>query len=294
VDLRTAIESAVDVVTPIAAAKRVRLDTDLPPVASIVQADFARLRQILWNLLSNAIKFTPAGGFVTLQVRADERTYSIVVSDTGVGIAPDFLPHVFERFRQADGSTTREHGGLGLGLALVKELAELHGGAVAAASGGAGAGATFTVTLPRLVATADAAPEHDEDRAISRLDGVQILAVDDNADALDIVAAALASAGANVRLALSGREAVEELRRAPPDLVLCDLAMPGMDGFAVLKWIREHDRALARSTPVLAVTAYASDEYRERCLRAGFQGHIAKPIRTADLVREVVAALARV
>ena len=293
IDLRLAIESAVEVVTSVAAAKQVSLDVALPPVASIVQGDFDRVRQIMWNLLSNAIKFTSPGGTVSVRVTSDDTGYTTVVTDTGIGIPPEFVPHVFERFRQADGSTTREHGGLGLGLALVKELTELHGGTVGASSGGAGLGSRFTFTLPRLIAAADAEPAGAAAQALPRLDGIDVLAVDDNGDALDIITAALANAGARVRVALSGLEALERLRDRPANVVLCDLAMPGMDGFTVLKEIRERDSREGRSTPVLAVTAYASSEYRERCLRAGFHGHIAKPFKTADLVREVAAVLER-
>jgi signal transduction histidine kinase/CheY-like chemotaxis protein len=296
VDLRTAIESAVDVMSPIASAKRVQLDVELPPAGSLVHADFDRIRQILWNILSNAVKFTAAGGTVRLRASANAATHTIAVSDTGIGIPPAFLPHVFERFRQADGSTTREHGGLGLGLALVKELTELHGGTVRADSGGKDQGATFTITLPSMT-PAGAAAVRDllQPDAISplRLEGVHVLAIDDNRDALEFVAAALERVGARVRQAASGPEAIAELEHRPADLVLCDLGMPGMDGFAVLGWIRDHDRTEGRTTPVLAVTAYASAEYRERCLRAGFQGHLAKPFTTLDLVQAAADARAR-
>ncbi len=295
VDLRLAIESAVDVVTPVASAKRVRLDAHLPPVASMIQGDFDRVRQVLWNLLSNGVKFTPPGGAVTIRVENTADAYAVLVSDTGIGIAPEFLPHVFERFRQADGSTTREHGGLGLGLALVKELTELHGGRVQAASPGLGRGSTFTVTFPQLIPAARETPPLTDAHPpeLPRLDGVSILAVDDNADALEILTAALSSVGATVRTARSGEDALRSIDAAAPQIVLCDLAMPGMDGFALLEGIRRADAAAARTTPVLALTAYASDDYRRRCQRAGFQGHIAKPFNTVDLVRHVADALAR-
>jgi signal transduction histidine kinase/ActR/RegA family two-component response regulator len=291
VDLRTVVESAIEVVMPSAAAKNVRLEVDLPQVPQFVQGDFDRLRQVLWNLLSNAVKFTPSGGMARVRVARADYACQIIVSDTGIGIPPAFLPHVFERFRQADGSTTREHGGLGLGLAIVKELTELHGGTVTAASGGTGHGATFTVMLPRLLAVEAADSPADVTPTLVRLDGVDVLAVDDNPDALDLVTSALSDAGATVRIAASGVEALEQIRRSAPQIVLCDLAMPGMDGFDVLRSIRGLDDPLRRMVPVLAVTAYASDDYRARCLDAGFQGHVAKPYTTSDLVRYVAAAL---
>jgi len=292
VDLRAVIESALDVVAPIAAAKRVRLDVDLPPAASMIRGDVDRVRQVLWNLLSNAVKFTPPDGTVSVRVSGDAAHYTLVVSDSGIGIAPAFLPHVFERFRQADGSTTREHGGLGLGLALVKELTELHGGTVRADSPGVGHGATFTVTLPGLARTSAGQPFAPAPQiAAPRLDGVEILAVDDSPDALDVIAAALGDAGATVRIASSGSEAMAQVRRSLPHVILCDIAMPGMDGFALLDAIRQDARA--KAIPVLAVTAYASEDSRETCARAGFQGYISKPFAIAELVRDVAAALSR-
>jgi signal transduction histidine kinase/CheY-like chemotaxis protein len=294
VDLRLVVESSMEVIAPIATAKHIHLDADVPAVACMVHADFDRSRQIVWNLLSNAVKFTPPGGSVTLRLSISPDSYAIAVTDTGIGIAPAFLPHVFERFRQADGTTTREHGGLGLGLAIVKELTELQGGSVAVSSGGRGAGATFTVTFPQQVRSARTAPEAvDTVDPVVPLDGISVLAVDDNADALEIITMALTDAGATVRTAASGPEAIELWRRAPSDIVLCDLAMPQMDGFQVLKQIRQLDAATGRTTPVIAVSAYASDEYRDRCLRAGFQAHLAKPNKPADLIRAIAAALAK-
>jgi signal transduction histidine kinase/ActR/RegA family two-component response regulator len=296
VDLRSTVESAMEVSAPVASAKKIRLEADLPAHACVVQADYDRLRQVLWNLLSNAVKFTPAGGSVNVRLVEHDDSYAISVVDTGIGIAPGFLPHVFERFRQADGSTTRQHGGLGLGLAIVKELTELHGGTVHAESPGHGRGATFTVSLPRLPARSSERIDIISESAVSdlpRLDSVDVLAIDDNVDALDIVTTTLVGAGARVRIAQSGADALEQLRRAPAHIVLCDLAMPQMDGFEVLKQIQHLDRTAGRPTAVLAVSAYASDEYRERCLRAGFEAHLRKPFNIFDLVRAVAAAVAR-
>jgi CheY-like chemotaxis protein len=232
---------------------------------------------------------------VKVRVAGDDHVCTVTVADTGTGIPAEFLPHVFERFRQADGSTTREHGGLGLGLAIVKEITELHGGQVQAASDGNGHGATFTVTLPRAAGAAPAVLVTGMASIVPppRLDSVDVLAVDDNPDALDIIAPALRDAGARVRLAASGAEALDQVRRAPPDVVLCDIGMPQMDGFELLRRIRAIDRETGRSTPVLAVSAYASDEYRLRSLAAGFQGHVAKPFNAFDLVQVVADVLSR-
>ena len=240
------------------------------------------------------MKFTPPGGSVTLRLSISPDSYAIAVSDTGIGIAPAFLPHVFERFRQADGTTTREHGGLGLGLAIVKELTELQGGSVVVTSAGRDAGATFTVTFPQLARAAQTVPKAvDTADPVVPLDGISVLAVDDNADALEIITMALTDAGATVRTAASGPEAIDLWRRAPSDIVLCDLGMPQMDGFEVLKQILQLDAATGRTTPVIAVSVYASDQYRDRCLRAGFQAHLAKPHKPADLIRAIAAALAK-
>ena len=191
VDLRSVVESSMEVIAPIATAKHIHLDADLPKVACMVHADYDRSRQIVWNLLSNAVKFTPSGGSVTLRLSIAPESYAIAVSDTGIGIPAAFLPHVFERFRQADGTTTREHGGLGLGLAIVKELTELQGGSVAVTSAGRDAGATFTVTFPQLTrATRTMAAGGRLDPRV-RIDGISVLAVDDNPDALEIVTVAL-------------------------------------------------------------------------------------------------------
>ena len=294
VDVRSAVQAAAEVIGPAAAAKHVRLEVRVPRSPCIVQADADRLRQVFWNLFSNAVKFTPANGTVTAAVTDTGTDFAISVTDTGIGIAPAFLPYVFERFRQADGSPTREHSGLGLGLAIVKELVELHSGTVRAASGGAGLGATFVVSLPHLVGSIDriAAAPLGAEAARARLDGIDAVAIDDNADALEIVSSALAAAGARVRAFASPQQAVDDIRRAAPQVVLCDLAMPAMDGFGVLAGIRALDAERGSTTPVLAVSAFASASDREKCLRAGFQDHVAKPYDTAELVRRVAAIAA--
>jgi CheY-like chemotaxis protein len=281
------------VIVPAARGKGVRLEVTLPTATCYAQLDFDRIRQVLWNVLSNAVKFTPAGGSIDVTLAEHDGSYSVAVTDTGIGISPVFLPHVFERFRQADGSTTREYSGLGLGLAIVKELTELHGGTVSAASPGQGQGATFTVTLPGLPDSYGLALETPLPASIPRLDGVQVLAIDDNVDALDVLTSALSDAGAAVRIAMSGLEGLGRFQESAPDVVLCDLAMPGLDGFEVLRQIKSLDSATGRSTPVLAVTAYASAEYRERCLAAGFRGHVPKPYNAGDVIGAVASALGR-
>ncbi len=291
-DLRSIVESAVEVIAPVATAKDITLELDIPPGACTVRADYDRLRQVIWNLLSNAVKFTAARGSVHVAIRVTPAVYEIIVADTGIGIAPEFLPHVFERFRQADGSTTREHGGLGLGLAIVKDLTELHGGRVRAESAGPGRGATFTVELPKAAVGAPALLVSPKAAMPSqRLDGIAVLAVDDNPDALDIISSTLIAAGAEVRVATSGAVALEQVLQAPPDVVLCDIGMPQMDGFELLRRLRELDAASGESTPVIAVSAYTSAEYRARSLDAGFQNHVAKPFNAFDLVQAVADAL---
>jgi signal transduction histidine kinase len=293
IDLRDVVEASIDVVSAPAASRQIELRAIAPDTRCIVLGDYDRLRQVVWNLLSNALKFTSPGGQIVVRIVEDDGSYALTVTDTGIGIADAFLPHVFERFRQADGSTTRQQGGLGLGLAIVKELAELHGGRVRASSPGPGGGATFTVWLPRSVPRGVSSPDAPESAPdLPRLDGVDVLVVDDNIDAIDVIALALERAGARVRTATSGVQAIREWARQPASVLLCDLAMPGIDGFEVMQRIRAIDAAAGRSTHAIAVTAYASDEYRGRCAQAGFAAHIAKPYNIVDVARAVAAAAA--
>ena len=293
VDLRVPIDAAVEVVRPVGAGERHSTSTCMTSDAGrIVSGDRDRLQQIVWNLLSNAVKFTPAGGHITVTTRERGAAYEIEVRDTGMGLAPEFLPYVFDRFRQADGSTTREYGGLGLGLSIVKDLTELHGGTVHVSSDGIGKGATFTIQLPALIGptpTIDATVRDDVDPGA--LAGRRVLAVDDNTDALDVVTMALTSAGATVRTVTCGIEAVQEWQREPADVLVCDLAMPQIDGFDLLRRIREIDREAGRVTRAVALTAHATAEYREQSEHAGFLQYIAKPYRRSDLVRAVTAVL---
>jgi CheY-like chemotaxis protein len=296
VDLNAVAQSAIEMLQPSADAKGIGLTLRTLPMPCVVRADIHRLRQVMWNLLSNALKFTPAAGAIEVSITAGDAEYSIAVSDTGIGIAREFLPFVFDRFRQADGSTTREYGGLGLGLSIVKDLTELQGGRVAVSSAGPGRGARFVVTFPAASATTDRATQASENSSSKslRLDGVDVIAADDNLDALDILTSVLARAGANVRVAASGRQALEQIRERPPHVVLCDLSMPEMDGFELLKGIRALDVGRPAPTPVLALTAHVSADFRERCRRAGFQDHVAKPIDVDRLIETVKSAAAAI
>jgi signal transduction histidine kinase/ActR/RegA family two-component response regulator len=297
VELRDVIRQAIEVAQPLAAAKKIAIDTDLPTEPSLVTGDRDRLQQVVSNLLHNAVKFTPAGGRVFVSLSGSDREFVIVVRDTGVGITSEFLPHVFERFRQADGSTTREHAGLGLGLAIAQELVQLHQGSIRAQSEGKDRGATFTVHLPMLV---EAAPPPSEPAAAAEplvaqwdLSGVRILAVDDNRDALELLASALARTGADVRTAHSGMQALEEWRRGPAQVLLLDLAMPEMDGFEVLERIRALPASEDHQCATIAVTAYASPEYIKRTQAAGFAAHVLKPIDVNLLLSQIAWVVGR-
>ncbi|MBI1736200.1 MAG: CHASE domain-containing protein [Candidatus Rokubacteria bacterium] len=297
VDLARVIDAAVDAVRPAADGKRVQLTTAVAPGVGRVAGDPDRLQQAVGNLLTNAIKFTPAGGSVTVRLaRADDHGI-VVVRDTGEGIPAATLPHVFERFRQADSSSTRAHRGLGIGLALVKHLVELHGGTVTAESAGPGLGSTFTVRLPLArvepapgpepVAHADGAPAQTADA----LHGTRILVVDDEPDALEMVAAILGHAGAELRTAPSVAAALGILDDWRPDLVLSDIEMPGDDGYTLIQRIRERPSEKDARVPAIAVTAYGRMEDRLRALAAGFQEHVTKPFDPGVLVAAIGALL---
>ncbi|MGE0702861.1 MAG: ATP-binding protein [Vicinamibacterales bacterium] len=291
VDLRQPVEAAIEVVKPTAASRQVSIDMRDDEGACLVSGDRDRLQQVVWNLLSNAVKFSAPGGRVSVTVRAGQKCHTVEVSDKGAGIPPEFLPFVFDRFRQADGSMSREHGGLGLGLAIVRDLTEMHGGSVEVSSGGRGQGASFTVSLPvwkDSVETARGAATSGRD--LPSLSGIHVLAVDDHPDALEVMAVALRAAGAAVRTATSGPEAIAAWRSDPADVLLCDLAMPDMDGFAVLRHVRELDALAGRSTRAIAVSAHASDDHRRQTAEAGFTEHLAKPYQAVDLIRAVSAA----
>ncbi|RPJ74952.1 MAG: response regulator [Acidobacteria bacterium] len=252
-----------------------------------------RLQQVAWNLLSNAIKFTPAGGRVVASLDAVSGHVELRVSDTGVGLSPSFIPHMFQRFRQHDSSTTRSHGGMGLGLAIVRHLVELHGGTVGVSSRGEGHGATFTVRLPARKggpATALAADRSRQGVSPDELGGIRALVVDDDRDSLELLAQVLTQAGATVLLASSAGETLDILARQAVDVLLLDIAMPGVDGYALLRSIRAHPSDSVRSLPAVAVTAHARGEDRDRAREAGFQDHLSKPVEMHTL-REAVRRL---
>jgi PAS domain S-box-containing protein len=293
--------NAIDGVTPAADARGVRLETVLDPQAPIA-GDPERLQQILWNLLSNAVKFTTRGGKVQVRLERVNSHVEVSVSDTGIGIAPEFLPHVFERFRQADAGISRERGGLGLGLSIAKQLTEMHGGSIEAASAGLGQGATFRLKMPLMIVhpTRDE-PERVHPRSSSGsrtiplgdLHGIHVLAVDDDADALLLVAELLDAAGARVTTAQSAEEALRHLDANPPHVLVADLGMPRVDGFQLIEQVRRHRNPVVRGVPAAALTAYARSDDRVKALRAGFQIHLAKPIDPAELVTTIGALVKR-
>ena len=302
-DLPLILNDSVATVMPAADAKGVRIETMIDPSASAVSGDRDRLQQIVWNLLSNAIKFTPRGGKVQLRLQAVNSHVEIVVSDTGQGITPEFLPLVFERFRQSDATFSREHGGLGLGLAIAKELAELHGGTVRAMSDGPGRGATFTLQLPRMIvhgasATGASRREHPHRDGMApqlepapRLDGLRVVAVDDEFDSLNLLTSALESAGARVTTFSKAADALEGVRNLLPDVVIADIGMPGMDGLQFIRSLRQLDGRPGR-TPAAALTAYARSQDRVTSLAAGFQMHLVKPVDPLELVIAVATLAA--
>jgi signal transduction histidine kinase/ActR/RegA family two-component response regulator len=304
VNLASVIEAAINAVLPAADAKGIRLQRVLDTGASMVSGDPARLQQVIWNLLSNAIKFTPKDGRVQIKLERVNSHVEITVTDNGQGIGPDILPYVFERFRQADSSTTRAHGGLGLGLAIVRHLVEMHGGTVRAESRGDDQGATFTISLPLVVMRAfDVRRASDAERVHptasadvpfdcpSELEGLRLLVVDDEADTRTLLKAVLEQCGATVIAVASAGEALAALRETRPDVLISDLGMPGEDGYSLIKKVRALSPEDGGQTPSAALTAYARVEDRMKVLRAGFQIHIPKPVEPAELIT-VVANLA--
>jgi PAS domain S-box-containing protein len=295
-DATLLVRGAVETARPAAAAKQIRLEVDLVPVAPLV-ADANRVQQVLWNLLSNAVKFTPQGGRIRVEGRLEKddgaHCFVLRVSDTGEGIDPDFLPHLFDRFRQADASTTRRHAGLGLGLSIVKQLVELHGGAIRAHSGGSGLGATFTVTLPQVprepVETLAQGKAPLLTPSGGEIAGLQILVVDDELDARNLVKRILEDCNASVTTAASAAEATELVRRSRFDVLVSDIGMPGEDGHSLLRKLRSLGPEQGGDIPAIALSAYARAEDRVRAVRAGFQVHLAKPVEPAELIAMVAS-----
>jgi signal transduction histidine kinase/ActR/RegA family two-component response regulator len=287
VDLATIVSAALDSIGPAAEAKAIGLDMDVDPCGLLVAGDASRLQHVVWNLLSNAVKFTPKGGRVDLSLRQVDADAEIVVRDTGGGIAPEFLPHVFDRFRQASAGTARAHEGLGLGLAVVRHLVEAYGGRVRAESPGVGRGSTFTVRLPLRAAPADVAidPVPGTGAMTSR---TRVLIVDDNADARDLSQYILQRTGATVDTAASAVQALQLVEVQPFDVLVADIGMPNQDGYALIAAIRSHPQPRIRELPAVAVTAYAGDVYRAKVLAAGYDDHLAKPVNAADLAHAIL------
>ena len=291
VDLVSVVSAALDAVRPALEAKEIKIDTHFQQGLRIIAGDSDRLQQVVWNLLSNASKFTPAGGVVGVRVTQDDTYVEIEVNDTGPGIAPEFLPHVFERFRQADGSTTRTHGGLGLGLAIVRHLVELHGGLIGARNLTEGSGAVFTVKLPLPSSelsrenVSPAMPVHEVKEV--DLANVSILVVEDELDALDLITIDLAAHGARVKGASSASEALELLQADKFDLLISDIGMADTDGYNLIRQVRLQEGENGVHIPAIALTAYARTQDRMRALAAGYNTHVAKPVEIKELVSVV-------
>ncbi|HJU55959.1 MAG TPA: PAS domain S-box protein, partial [Pyrinomonadaceae bacterium] len=296
-ELVPVVKAAMEAVLPAAAAKSIELRTQLDPLAGPVAGDPARLQQVAWNLISNAVKFTPRGGRVEIRLERVDSHVELIVSDTGQGISPEFLPYVFDRFRQADGSTTRLHGGLGLGLAIARHLVELHGGTVCAESAGNERGATFKVQLPiTVLRNKDFGlridERVDEQSAINNqhsaiLSGLRVLVVDDEEDARALLRTVLEKRGAEVVAAANASEALAAIERDAPDVIISDIGMPGEDGYELIRRVRALDPARGGRVPAAAVSAYAGEDDRRQALDAGFQLHVAKPVDPEDLVKVV-------
>ncbi len=304
-ELAPVIQTSVDTLRPTAEAKGVRLQATIDEGAGAVAGDPARIQQIIWNMLSNAVKFTPKGGAVELRLERAGSHVRIIVSDTGAGIRREFLPYVFDRFRQADGSISRRHGGLGLGLAIVRHLVELHGGAVRAESAGEGHGATFTVELPTTAARSIAVPVNENTPTVAvaeasdyasadcppTLENLKVLVVDDEPDARQVLTVIIENCGAQVTTAQSAREALEALARFRPDIIVSDIGMPDEDGHALMRKIRTLSPEEGGRIPAVALSAYAREEDRMNALLAGYHIHIAKPVNPAELLA-VIGSLA--
>ncbi len=295
VELVPIIEAALETVRPAAEAKGVELRLLADPAAGLISGDANRLQQVVWNLLTNAVKYTPRNGHIEVQLKRHDTSAEIVVHDTGEGIGPEFLPYIFDRFRQADGTTTRQHGGLGLGLAIVRQLVELHGGTVRAASPGVGQGATFRVTLP-LMALRNAALEMRNEGGDARdqqsetrqpeftdLTDLRVLVVDDEPDTRELLTIALTHSGAEVRVAATVSAALDILDEWKPDVLVSDIGMPGEDGYDLIRAVRALESAKGGAIPAVALTGYASPEDVTRARDAGYQTHMAKPVAPSEL-----------
>ena len=298
VDLCESVEAAIDSLSPAARSKEIRLTKAVEPATSFVTGDADRIQQILWNLISNAIKFTPANGSIEVGLRESGDHAEITVRDNGGGISPDFLPFVFDRFRQADGGMKRRHGGLGLGLSIVRNLVELHGGTVSADSRGEGSGTTFTVTLPRLVLVSGdgafgQAVEPSDDVQPLRMLKCRIMIVDDDEDSREMLRILLSTRNAEVLAAGGAAEALALIESFEPDVLISDLGMPEMDGYDLIRQVRSSESELCRRVPAIALTGYVSIEEQRRVRSSGFDVHISKPLDHAVLVQTIGELLDR-
>jgi signal transduction histidine kinase/ActR/RegA family two-component response regulator len=297
VDLIPVIEAATETVGPAADSKGIILQLELDRDAGLVSGDGMRLQQIVWNLLTNAIKFTPRGGQITVRLKCENTSVFLSVSDTGEGISAEFLPYIFDRFRQAESTTKRQHAGLGLGLAIVRHLVEAHGGTIRASSQGVGKGATFTATFPLLAVQRNPLdaeyaffPSGSAGHASSAiLEGLRVLVIDDEEDARELLNIALTQSGAEVRTAATVRAALEILTQWKPHALVSDIGMPGEDGYDLIRTVRALEYDKGGSTPALALTGYASAEDAARTRLAGYQTHLAKPVAPGDLVLAVAS-----
>jgi signal transduction histidine kinase/CheY-like chemotaxis protein len=294
VDIGDVIRMALEAVRPAADAKGISIDIELSEACPL-SADPSRLQQVIWNLLSNAVKYTGPGGQVKVNAATSSGRVVLTVSDTGQGIDPRFLPHVFEPFRQANGATTRRHGGLGLGLAIVRQIVDAHGGQIGAHSAGAGLGSSFKVTLPvehaaRVSTELDSAPRSEPGTAVTteqRLDGIKVLVVDDDDDGRELMARVLTTHGADVSLLPSAEHALEEIERFRPDVLVSDIAMAELDGYTLIRNVRALEPDRGGRTPALAVTAHAGKDVAQRVLESGFQRYALKPLEVVELVGNV-------
>jgi len=296
------VEAALDALRPTADVKGMKLQTRFEPGQCLVKGDPNRLRQVIWNLLSNAIKFTPRHGSVSIDLTCVESTARLTVSDTGDGISPEFLPYVFDRFRQAEGSISRKQGGLGLGLAVARHLVELHGGTIRAQSEGTGKGAVFTVDLPLAQERRDPARAEERIREVERrrssrgavrLDGVHVLLVEDDDDSRKLLGTMLKRHGARVTSTKSAAEALAAFEGELPDVLISDIGMPDQDGYELMRKLRALPPERGGKTPAIALTGYASRKDRERALNTGYQQHMAKPIEQADMIKAIAALVGR-
>jgi CheY-like chemotaxis protein len=295
VDMASIVGDAIDTIEGDANLKRITIARDLDETTGTIAGDAARLQQILWNLLSNAIKFTPEGGRIAVRLRREGTEAEITVTDSGAGIRADFLPHIFDRFQQADQSITRRFGGLGLGLSIAKHLVELHGGAIRADSAGIGQGATFTITLPVSAAARaeDQSPsEMQANGSVQPSDslaGIRILVVEDEPDTREFLDRFLRGYRADVVVAESAKEALSRISEDGVDIVVSDIGLPQVDGYDLMHRIRRLPANAGGAIPAIALTAYARSEDRTRAFRAGYQAHLAKPIEPAELVATIAS-----